>query len=69
MQSRRLSAVEAAANIAIGYLVALALTATVLPAFGYNVTTGDALGISLVFTVASLVRSYALRRLFNRIRA
>lgn len=64
-----MSALEAVANIAVGYLVALVLTATVLPAFGYHVTTGDAVGISLVFTVASLVRSYALRRLFNRIRA
>lgn len=64
-----MSALEAIANIAVGYLVALVLTATVLPAFGHHVTTGDAVGISLVFTVASLVRSYALRRLFNRIRA
>lgn len=66
-QIRSLSAVEAATNVAVGCLVALALTATVLPAFGYRVTGPDAVGISLVFTAASLLRSYALRRAFNRI--
>lgn len=60
-----MSAVEAAANVAVGYLVAAAATAVVLPAFGYRVTAGDALGISAVFTGVSLVRSYALRRAFN----
>ena len=60
-----MSAVEAVANVAVGYLVAVAATAVVLPAFGYRVTAGDAFGISAVFTVVSLVRSYALRRAFN----
>ncbi len=65
MQRRRMSALEAVTNVGVGYLIALALTATVLPAFGYAVTAPDALGISLIFTAASLLRSYALRRLFN----
>jgi len=65
VQRRSLSAVESVANVAVGWLVALALTALVLPAFGYRVTAPDALGISAIFTAASLVRSYALRRLFN----
>jgi len=60
-----MSAVEAVANVAVGYLVAVAATAVVLPAFGYHVTAGDAFGISAVFTAVSLARSYALRRAFN----
>jgi hypothetical protein len=60
-----MSAAEAAANVGIGYLVALAATAVILPLFGYRVTAQDAIGISAAFTVVSLVRSYALRRLFN----
>lgn len=66
MQSRGMSLVESIANVAVGYLVSLALTAVVLPAFGYAVTAGDAIGISAVFTAASIVRSYALRRVFTR---
>lgn len=60
-----MSAVEAVANVAVGYLIAVSATVVVLPAFGYRVTAGDALGISAVFTGVSLVRSYALRRAFN----
>ena len=66
MQSRRLSAVEAIVSTAIGFGVSLALTFTVLPAFGYDVTAPDAWGITAIFTAASIARSYAVRRLFNR---
>lgn len=38
MQSRRLSVAEAITGTAVGFAVSLALTFTVLPAFGYAVT-------------------------------
>nr|WP_210527256.1 hypothetical protein [Rubellimicrobium arenae] len=60
-----MSVVEAAANVAVGYLISVAATVFVLPVFGYPVSPADALGISVVFTVISLVRSYAIRRVFN----
>lgn len=66
MQSRLMSAVESVANVAVGYGVAVVATAVVLPAFGYSVAAVDALGISAVFTAVSLMRSYLLRRIFNR---
>lgn len=65
MQSRRLSAAEAVANVVVGYGVAAATTALVLPLWGFDVGGVDALWISAVFTVVSLARSYLLRRLFN----
>jgi len=64
MQPRRLSALEAVASTAIGFGVSLALTFTVLPAFGYHVTASHAWGITAVYTGASIIRSYAVRRLF-----
>ena len=67
-QSIAWSATEAVANTALGYLISLAATAIILPLFGYAVTGADAVGISAAFTAISLVRSFALRRLFNRIR-
>lgn len=66
-QSRSMSAVEAVVNVAVGYGVSVAATALVLPAFGLPVAAGQAAGIAGVFTIISLVRSYALRRLFNLI--
>lgn len=64
-QTRTASAAEAVANVAIGYLVAVAAQAAIFPLFDIHVSTGDHLGIAALFTVVSLVRSYCLRRLFN----
>ncbi len=60
-----MSGVEAVVNLAVGYLVAVAATFLILPAFGYPVSGSDAFGISALFTVVSLVRSYVLRRVFS----
>ena len=65
MQSRRHSAIEAVANVAIGYAVAIAAQIVIFPWFGIHASTSDHLLIGLAFTVVSLIRSYALRRLFN----
>lgn len=66
-QSRRGSAVEAVANVAIGLGVAFLANLVILPAVGLPVSGGQAVVISAAFTVVSLVRSYLVRRLFNRI--
>lgn len=66
-QSRSHSALEAGVNIGVGFVVSLGLTAVVMPAFGHHVTLTENLGITSIFTVASLLRAYALRRLFNRL--
>ena len=67
MQSKKHSALEAVANVAIGYLVSVAANVVVLPLFGYAVSVADGFAIGLVFTAISLVRSYVLRRAFNRL--
>jgi len=66
-QSRRGSMIESAANIAIGYGVAVAAQVVIFPMFGINVPLGDNLLIGGLFTIVSLVRSYCLRRLFNKL--
>ena len=66
-QSKTHSLVESFANIAIGYLVALFAQLIVFPLFGMTVSLRDNLLIGVIFTVVSLIRSYFLRRLFNRI--
>lgn len=65
-QSRLGSALEAGTNVAIGFAINMGANLVVLPAFGYPVTATDAFGIGLVFTAISVLRSYALRRAFNR---
>ena len=67
-QSRLMSAVEAVANVAVGYGIAVLTQLAVFPLFGLRVGLGDNLAIGGVFTAVSIVRSFALRRLFEAIR-
>ena len=68
MQSRRMSMIEAVTNVLVGYGVAVLAQLAVFPLFGIAVSLGDNLAIGAAFTVISLARSYAVRRLFNAIR-
>ena len=65
-QSRYMSAVEAVVSTAIGYIVAVATQMVVFPIFGLRVGVIENLGIGLAFTAVSIVRSYLVRRLFER---
>lgn len=66
MQRRSLIALETFTSTATGFAISLALTFTVLPAFGYAVTAPDAWSITAIYTAASLFRGYVVRRIFNR---
>jgi len=67
-QSRRGSAIEAVVNVLVGYWVAVGAQIAIFPLFGVNLPVADNLAIGLLFTAVSLVRSYLLRRAFNRLR-
>lgn len=67
-QSRRMSLVEALANVGVGYGVAVATQIAVFPHFGLETTMSENLTIGAIFTVVSIVRSYSLRRVFEMIR-
>lgn len=67
-QSRRMSMVESMANVAIGYSIAVLAQVLVFPLFGLHASLADNLAIGAIFTVVSIVRSYCLRRMFERLR-
>lgn len=64
-QSKLESLAEVSLNVAIGWAVAFLAQLIVFPLFGINVTVGEQLSISVVFTVVSIIRSYVIRRWFN----
>lgn len=66
-QSRLQSLVETSASTAVGFGISWAATLVVLPLFGHQPSVADGFGITVFFTVISLVRGYALRRLFNHL--
>jgi hypothetical protein len=60
--------VEAIVNVLVGYGIAVLTQIIVFPWFGLPARVSDALAIGAIFTVVSILRSYALRRLFEMIR-
>ena len=69
MQTRLQSLLESVANVAIGYLVALAAQLVVFPLMGIPVRLDQNIVIGAIFTAVSLARSFALRRFFNWLHA
>ena len=69
MQTRTQSLIESILNVLIGYGVAVTAQAVVFPWFGLHTSLIDNLSIGLIFTVISIVRSYFVRRMFNKIHA
>ena len=67
-QSRRMSLVEALVNIAVGYAVAVAMQILAFPLFGLDASLEENLALGVLFTIASVCRSYVLRRIFEALR-
>ena len=65
MQTKRQSAIESLTSTTIGIIIGVVLNLTILPIFGYPVSLSDGLWISVIFTAVSVIRSYAVRRIFN----
>jgi hypothetical protein len=66
-QSRAHSMAETLSSIAVGFVVSMVIQALVLPAFGHHITLAQNFWITCIFTVASVLRGYGMRRLFNRL--
>lgn len=65
MQSRWLSFVEAVTNIVVGYGLAVLTQIIVFPMFDLHASVGENLLLAALFTCISLIRSFAIRRIFN----
>lgn len=64
-QTRSQSLIETLVNVLIGYVIALASQLAVFPGYGIRIPFSVNLKICVWFTIISIIRSYALRRLFN----
>lgn len=66
MQTKKQSIIESCTNIGTGYIISMIANYFVLPLFGYSVDMAKSAKIAVVFSVISIVRSYVIRRCFNR---
>ena len=67
-QSRVMSLVESVANMIVGYGVAVVTQILIFPIFGLHTTLAQNLKMGAIFTIVSIARSFALRRVFEAIR-
>ena len=67
-QSRLMSLVESVANVVVGYGVAVVTQILIFPVFGLHTTLAQDLKMGAIFTIVSIARSFALRRVFEAIR-
>jgi predicted membrane protein len=65
MQSKKMSIIETILSTAIGFIVSLILVNVVLPLYGFDVKFTQSITITIIFTVASILRGYFVRRVFN----
>jgi len=68
LQSKKFSLIESVVNVLVGYFVSMISQVIIFPVFGIVTTIKDNLMIGLFFTAVSIVRSYILRRIFNKIK-
>jgi len=65
-QSRLVSFIEANMNTFSGFFISLAVWIFIVaPLYGIEVSYGQNLQITSIFTVSSVLRSYVVRRFFN----
>ena len=67
-QSRLMSLFESVANVVVGYGVAVVTQILIFPVFGLHTTLAQNLKMGAIFTIMSIARSFALRRVFEAIR-
>ena len=67
MQSRKHSIMEITLNTASGFVLSWIMTLIILPLFGYKVSASQGFNITVIYTIASVLRSYFWRRIFNRL--
>ena len=68
-QSCRMSLIESATNVIVGYVLAIVTQIVVFPWFGLETGLQEHLTIGVAFVGVSLMRGYVLRRIFDRIAA
>ena len=60
--------IESFIDVGTGLIIAIIIQLTIFPLFGLHPTILDRIGIALIFTVVSIVRSAFWRNFFRKIK-
>jgi len=58
--------IESVIDVGSGFILAIIIQLTIFPLFGLHPTILDTMGIALIFTVVSIIRSAIWRNFFRR---
>jgi hypothetical protein len=67
VQKRSHSALESICNLVTGFALGVAIQAYIYPLFGIEVPLSQNCILVAIFSAVSLLRSYIIRRIFNRL--
>lgn len=65
-QSKFVSFIEALVNTTIGYVIALSSQLIIFPKYNIHISVETNVKLTLWFTLISIIRSYIIRRFFNK---
>lgn len=65
-QSKKQSLVESLTNVSIGFSVSLCSTFAILPILNIESSVSKNITMTIYYTIISIVRSYLIRRFFNK---
>jgi len=68
MQTKLLSLTESLTNTFSGLIISFIIQLIIYPAMNIPVKLHQNIIITIVFTVASIARSYIIRRIFNKLK-
>ena len=66
MQSKLDSFIEAVINTFIGFVIAFISQLIIFPIVSVDVTLGQNFILTILFTLVSIIRTYIIRRYFNK---
>jgi hypothetical protein len=66
MQTVKNSFIESLINTLTGFIFSLIVQLTIFPFYNININFMDNIWITLWFTLASIIRSFIIRRFFNK---
>lgn len=67
MQSKKLSLIESIVNVVSSFLIGVITQILVFPLYGLEISVMANISLTLIFSLTSFVRSYIVRRIFNRL--
>ena len=67
-QNKKHSLLESITNVVVGFILSFAIQTVVYPAMNIPVSLNQNIVITIVFFIASFIRGYSIRRIFNKLK-